>query len=87
VISGEEPVIRRFEEEEAFRIERVNGVFEVSGKRIEKLLAMTNFNTDEGLRRFQMIVEKMGLEEALRRQGIKPGDTVKIDDFEFEYSE
>ena len=87
VISGEEPVIRRFEEEEAFRIERVNGVFEVSGKRIEKILAMTNFNTDEGLRRFQMIVEKMGLEEALRRQGIKPGDTVKIDDFEFEYSE
>ncbi len=87
VISGEEPVMRRFEEEETFRIERVNGVFEVSGKRIEKLLAMTNFNTDEGLRRFQMIVEKMGLEEALRRQGIKPGDTVKISDFEFEYSE
>ncbi len=87
VIQGEEPVMRRFEEEETFRIERVNGVFEVSGKRIEKLLAMTNFNTDEGLRRFQMIVEKMGLEEALRRQGIKPGDTVKISDFEFEYSE
>ena len=87
VISGEEPVIRRFEEEEVFRIERVNGIFEVSGKRIEKLLAMTNFATDEGLQRFQRIVEKMGLEEALRKQGIKPGDTVKINDFEFEYSE
>jgi GTP-binding protein len=87
VISGEEPVMRRFEEEETFRIERVNGVFEVSGKRIEKLLAMTNFNTDEGLQRFQRIVEKMGLEEALRKQGIKPGDTVRISDFEFEYSE
>jgi len=87
VVSGEEPVMRRFEEEETFRVQIVNGVFEVSGKRIEKLLAMTNFNTDEGLRRFQMIVEKMGLEEALRRQGIKPGDTVKISDFEFEYSE
>jgi len=48
---------------------------------------MTNFSTNEGLQRFQRIVEKMGLEEALRKQGIKPGDTVKINDFEFEYSE
>ena len=79
--------MRRFEEEDTFRIEVVDGVFEVSGKKIEKLLAMTNFSTNEGLQRFQRIVEKMGLEEALRKQGIKPGDTVKINDFEFEYSE
>jgi GTP-binding protein len=86
-ISGEEAVVRRFEEEEPFTIANVNGVFEVSGNRIEKLLTMTNFNTDEGLQRFQRIVGKMGLEEALRKKGIKPGDTVKIMDLEFEYSE
>ncbi|MGS0765154.1 GTPase ObgE [Syntrophomonas curvata] len=87
MVVGEEPVVRRFEEEEPFMIANVNGVFEVSGKRIEKLLTMTNFNTDEGLQRFQRIVEKMGLEEALRKKGIKAGDTVKIRDLEFEYSE
>jgi len=86
-LNGEEPVIRRFEEEEAFKIDRVDGVFEVSGQRIEKLLAMTNFNTEEGWQRFQRKIEQMGLEEALREKGIKNGDTVRIKGLEFEYNE
>ncbi|NLF45784.1 MAG: GTPase ObgE [Syntrophomonadaceae bacterium] len=86
-IAGDEVVLRKFEEEPPFIIEFINGVFEVSGKRIEKLVAMTNFSTDEGLERFQRIIAQMGLEEALRREGIKAGQTVKIKDLEFEYSE
>lgn len=86
-IAGDEVVLRKFEEEPPFIIEFVNGVFEVSGKRIEKLVAMTNFTTDEGLERFQRIIAQMGLEEALRQEGIKAGQTVKIKDLEFEYSE
>lgn len=86
-IAGDEVVLRKFEEEPPFIIEFVNGVFEVSGKRIEKLVAMTNFSTDEGLERFQRIIAQMGLEEALRQEGIKAGQTVKIKDLEFEYSE
>ena len=46
-----------------------------------------NFNSDEGLSRFQKSIEKMGLEAALRERGIKEGDSVKILDLEFEYSE
>lgn len=86
-IAGDEVVLRKFEEEPPFIIEFVNGVFEVSGKRIEKLVAMTNFSTDEGLERFQRIIARMGLEDALRQEGIKAGQTVKIIDLEFEYSE
>lgn len=86
-IAGDEVVLRKFEEEPPFIIEFVNGVFEVSGKRIEKLVAMTNFSTDEGLERFQRIIAQMGLEDALRQEGIKAGQTVKIIDLEFEYSE
>lgn len=84
---GEKPVMHLFEEEEAFVIDKVDGVFEVSGARIEKLLAMTNFNTDDGLQRFQRIVERMGLEQALREKGIKAGDTVRIKGIEFDYSD
>ncbi|NLV17081.1 MAG: GTPase ObgE [Syntrophomonadaceae bacterium] len=84
---GEEPVVRRFEEELPFQIDKVEGVFEVSGPRIEKLVVMTNFNSDEGLQRFQRTVIKMGLEEALKEQGIKEGDSVRIKDFEFEFTE
>ncbi len=85
---GEQPVMRRFEEEEEpFQIQNVNGVYEVSGKRIEKLFVMTNFNSDEGLGRFLRVIDKMGLEDALREKGIQEGDTVKIMDLEFEYTE
>ncbi len=87
VPTGEQAVITRYEEEEPFQIDLIDGVWEVSGKRIEKLLVMTNFNSDEGLSRFQRTIEKMGLEEALREKGIKEGDTVKIMDFEFDYNE
>jgi GTP-binding protein len=87
VMVGEAEVVRRFEEEEPFTIEKVDGVYEVTGKRIEKLVAMTNFSTDDGLQRFQYIIEKMGLEKALKDMGIKEGDTVRIKDLEFDYSE
>ena len=48
---------------------------------------MTNFDTDDGLLRFQRIIEKIGLEEALKEMGIQEGDTVRIKDLEFDYSE
>lgn len=87
VLTGEAEIVRRFEEEEPFTIEKIDGVFEVKGKRIEKLVAMTNFNTDDGLKRFQRIIEKMGLEKALKDMGAQEGDTVRIKDLEFDYSE
>ncbi|MGI6469613.1 MAG: GTPase ObgE [Syntrophomonadaceae bacterium] len=83
----EEAVVTRFKEEAPFAIEVIDGVYVVSGQRIEKLLAMTNFSTDEGLQRFQRAINRMGLEEALKARGIKTGDTVRIKDMEFDYSE
>lgn len=87
VYEGEERVVRKYEEEIPFEINKADGVYEVTGKRIEKLVTMTNFNTEEGLRRFQNAVIKMGLEDALKDMGIKEGDIVRIKDFEFEYTE
>ncbi|MEQ8175934.1 MAG: GTPase ObgE [Syntrophomonadaceae bacterium] len=83
----ETPVTRRFQTDEAFKIDIINGVYEVSGKRIERLVSMTNFNSDESLQRFQQTVKHMGLEEALKAKGIQPGDTVKINELVLEYSE
>lgn len=87
ITAGDEPVEHRFSEEPPFTIEIVEGVFAVSGRRIEKLLTMTNFDSEEGLQRFQRTISRMGLEDALREQGIKAGQTVRIKGFEFEYSE
>jgi GTP-binding protein len=83
----EETVITRFADEAPFHIDVEDGVYVVKGNRIEKLLTMTNFSTDEGLQRFQRTVTRMGLEDALKAQGIKEGDTVRIKDMEFDFSE
>ncbi len=85
-VAGEEVVIRAFIEERPFEINIVAGIYEVTGERIDRLVKMTNFSTDEGLHRFQRIIEKMGVEDSLREMGIEDGDTVKIGDLEFEYS-
>lgn len=63
------------------------GDFIVSGKALEKLVVMTNFNNDEAVRRFQYIWRIKGIDEKLKARGIKEGQTVHIGDMEFEYRE
>ena len=59
--------------------------FIVSGKALEKLVAMTNFGNDEAIRRFQYIWRLKSIDERLRKEGIKEGDSVYIGEMEFEY--
>lgn len=67
-------------------IERdASGDFVVRGKSIEKLVAMTNFEDEEGLRRFQHIWRVKGIEDKLKACGVKEGDTVHIGTMEFDY--
>lgn len=61
------------------------GDFIVSGKALEKLVAMTNFGNDEALRRFQYIWRMKGIDSRLKKRGIKEGDTVHIGAMEFEF--
>ena len=63
------------------------GDFVVSGKNLEKLVAMTNFGNDEAVRRFQYIWRMKGIDEILRERGIQEGMTVRIGEMEFEYRE
>ncbi|MGP1585125.1 MAG: GTPase ObgE [Schwartzia sp. (in: firmicutes)] len=62
-----------------------HGDFVVSGKALEKLVAMTNFGNDEALRRFQYIWRMKGIDSRLKKRGIKEGDTVRIGAMEFEF--
>ncbi|WIW71416.1 GTPase ObgE [Anaerosinus gibii] len=63
------------------------GDFVVKGKYIEKLVAMTNFENDEALQRFQYIWRVKGIEDMLKAHGVKEGDTVHIGTMEFDYKE
>ena len=75
-------------EEAPFEVVRdEDGIWQVGGERVEKLVRMTDLNNDDAVLRMQRIFVKMGLEEALRDAGIQVGDTVSIAGSEFEYTE
>jgi GTP-binding protein len=61
------------------------GVLVVRGRKIERLAAQTNFDNEESAERFQEDLAKMGIDEALRRQGVEPGETVRIGSSELEW--
>ena len=64
-----------------------SGAYIVEGKNIERLVAMTRFSDEESLQRFQNILRRSGIDAALRERGIKEGDTVRIREMEFDFSE
>lgn len=61
--------------------------FIVHNKNLEKIVAMTNFDNSEGLRRFQFIWKMKNLDTKLKERGIKEGMTVHIGKMEFEWRE
>lgn len=82
----EDTVVYEAKDEAEFTIERDDdGAFVIVGKGIEKLVAMTNFDNEEAVRRFQKIWRKLEIEAALRERGIEEGDTVRIREMEFEF--
>ena len=82
----ESHVLYKFKKEKPFTISKDKDVFVVRGDSIEKLFRMTNFNTEEAYERFSNKLRKMGLDEELIKNGIEEGDTVRILDFEFEWT-
>lgn len=73
--------------DDEFQVRRFGGAWEISGKSIEKLVAMTMWENDEAVQRFLRILKAKGVEKELRRQGAQEGDTVRVADIEFEFKE
>lgn len=83
----ESHVLYKFQAEKPFTITKEEDTWVVRGERVEKLLKMTKFNTDEAANRFAHKLKKYGVDEELAKLGAKEGDTIRILDFEFEYKE
>lgn len=75
----------RFVVEMDYQVFKEEDEFIVKGAKVERLAAMTNFEQREGLKRFQNILKKMGVERELKRQGAASGDNVRIGKVEFTY--
>lgn len=87
-ISEESPVIEvpSAGQDEEIIIERdETGAFVVSGKKLDRLVAMTDFNNEEAVKRFSRLFRAAGHEEALKAAGAKNGDTIRISGMEFTF--
>ena len=85
---AEIPVYRHETDPNEFIIQREDdGSYRVVGDSIERAAAMTYWEYDQSVRRFQHILETIGIDQALRDAGVSPGDTVHIGDFELEWED
>lgn len=64
-----------------------DGCYNVYGPKIEKLFMMTDFDSETARFRFARQLRSYGIDEKLRKLGVKDGDTVRILDYEFEFYE
>jgi len=64
-----------------------DGAWRVRGKAVERAAKMTYWEHDEAVRRFQGLLEHLGIEEALRAAGVRVGDTVRIGEYELEWQD
>lgn len=81
------PVYRASEDPKAFTIESIEEGWQVHGKAIERAAAMTYWEHRESVRRFQRLMENIGVEEALREAGVEAGDTVYVGEYALEWQE
>jgi GTP-binding protein len=74
------PVIELTEQakRDAWKVAHDGGRFVVTGQKIEKFAARTNFESEPGRRRLWDIMAKMGIIHELERQGLQEGDAVAI---------
>ena len=72
--------------DEPILVEEVEeGVFSISGPKVEKMLGYTNLDSEKGFAFFQRFMKEQGVLEQLENAGIEEGDTVRIYDLEFDY--
>lgn len=83
----EMPIYRAEEDPQAFTIQRTDDGWVIRGEAIERAASMTYWEHRESVRRFQRLIENIGVDDALRKAGIEEGDTVHIGDFELEWQD
>ena len=68
-------------------VSRDGDAFVLKGQQLDKIFNSTNFNDIGSLRYLYKYIETSGAMEVLREMGLEEGDTIRINDFEFDYIE
>ncbi len=84
----EERVIYELEDKkDEYEVSKTKDGYEVTGKAIERIIGRINIDDNESMYYFHKCLENIGLNKKLKSMGVKEGDIVKIDSYEFEWYE
>jgi len=67
------------------RIVKEKRAFRIVGDRLERLAAVTDFDSDDAREFFERALVRSGARRKLERAGIRPGDTVRVGGSEFTF--
>jgi len=88
IIDAEERVVYTLKEDEkGFEINKIDGEFVVSGPDVDRLMSKVNLADNESLYYFQKMLVNLGIDAALRNAGVKDGETIRFNDWEFAWYE
>lgn len=71
--------------DEGVTVTRKDGVWEVEGELLYRIMGRINFDDRESMAYFDRTMRRYGIFESMEKQGVKDGDTVSLYGFEFEY--
>jgi GTP-binding protein len=74
-------------DDRVFSVEPEGQGWRVRGRKIERLISMTNFAQPEALRRIERVLQASGISDALRAAGVQEGDPVFIEKAELVWSD
>jgi len=84
ITSTEEIVIHR-PPPKGISVSREGNIFTVKGRQAERAVALNDLTNIEALEYIQVTLERIGVNKALRRAGIRQGDYVQIGELQFDY--
>lgn len=74
----EVPVLTINDQEDVWEVTKEEDAFVVRGPKIERFARRTDFNSPAGVERLRDIMQRQGIMHELVRQGINPGDSIRI---------
>jgi len=80
------PVLK-VRDDQSWDVEVENGEFIIVGKRIERLVQMTQLNKRDALHYLHRKLARMGVINKLKEMGAEDGDTVRVADWEFVFAD